>query len=203
MDRFHVAKKPGAVVDHVRKKARAYKKDLPAKDTRAFHITDVGLSKTPTDLSDEGQIKLSQLFDRIPDLELPSPFLWRRIDIFASDISREEAARQLEELRGQMDVDEADDQDHQKLFVTYDEPKSGIVTSLDERRTSGPVEGRNNKARVITKRRYGVRNTQNLWNRLCLDVNLAALAVSFTVTQIHEIASHIRAVYLNYYTWKR
>ena len=102
-----------------------------------------------------------------------------------------------------MDVDEADDQDHLKFFATYDEPQSGILTYLDERRTSGPVEGRNNKARVITKRRYGVRNTQNLWNRLCLDVNLAALAVSFTVTQIHEIASHIRAVYLNYYTWKR
>ena len=102
-----------------------------------------------------------------------------------------------------MNVDAADDQDHLKFFATYDEPQSGILTYLDERRTSGPVEGLNNKARVITKRRYGVRNTQNLWNRLCLDVNLAALAVSFTVTQIHEIASHIRAVYLNYYTWKR
>ena len=65
------------------------------------------------------------------------------------------------------------------------------------------MEGLNNKARVITKRRYGVRNTHNLWNRLCLDVNLAALGVSFTVTQIHEIANQIRAVLLNYYTRKR
>ena len=102
-----------------------------------------------------------------------------------------------------MDADDADDQDHLTFFATNDEPHSDILAYLDERRTSGPVEGLNNKARVITKRRYGVRNTQNLWNRLCLDVNLAALAVSFTVTQIHEIASHIRAVYLNYYTWKR
>ena len=56
-----------------------------------------------------------------------------------------------------MNVDAADDQDHLKFFATYDEPQSGILTSLDERRTSRPVEGLNNKARVITKRCYGVR----------------------------------------------
>ena len=61
-----------------------------------------------------------------------------------------------------MDVDEADDQDLLKFFATYDEPQSGILTYRDERRTSGPVEGLNNNARVITKRRYGVRNTQSL-----------------------------------------
>ena len=80
-------------------------------------------------------------------------------DIFASDISREEAARQLEELREQMDADEADDQDLLKFFATYDEPQSGILAYFDGRRTSGPVEGLNNKTRVITKRVYGVRNT--------------------------------------------
>ena len=100
-------------------------------------------------------------------------------------------------MRGQKDVDAADDQDHLKFFATYDEPQSGILAYLDEHRTSGPVEGLNNKARVITKCRYGVRNTQSLWNRLCLDVNLAALAV----TQIHEIANQIRTVLFNYTTF--
>ena len=36
--------------------------------------------------------------------------------------------------------------------------------------TSGPVEGLNNKDRVITKRCYGVKDTKTLWNLLCLDV---------------------------------
>jgi len=55
----------------------------------------------------------------------------------------------------------------------------------------------------MTKCRYGVRNMYTLWNRLRLDPNLAALAVSFIVTQIHEIANQIRTVCLNYDTWKR
>ena len=61
------------------------------------------------------------------------------------------------------------------------------------------MEGLSNKARVITKRHYGLRNTHTLWNRLCLDVNLTTL----TVPQIHEITNQIRTVLLNYYTCKR
>ena len=94
--------------------------------------------KRPQDLSDEEQAKVSQLFERISALKLPYHFRWRMTDIFASDISREEAASQLEEWRGQMDVDEADDQDHLKFFAPYDEPQSGILAYLDERRTSRP-----------------------------------------------------------------
>ena len=67
--------------------------------------------KRPQDLSDENQTKLSQLFEWIPDLEQPSHCLWMRTAIFVSDISREEAAGQLEQLREQMDADAADGQD--------------------------------------------------------------------------------------------
>ena len=91
--------------------------------------------------------------------DAPEDVLWRRTDIFTSDISRGEAARQLEQLRERMDADDADDQDHLTFFATNDEPQSDILAYLDERRTTGPVEGLNNKARVITKRCYGVRNT--------------------------------------------
>ena len=56
-------------------------------------------------------------------------------------------------------IGDLDIQEHLKVFAAYDEPQSSILAYLDERRTSGPVEGLNNKARVITKRCYGVRNT--------------------------------------------
>ena len=62
------------------------------------------------------------------------------------------------------------------------------------------MEGLNNKARVITKRCYGVKNTKTLWNRLCLDVNLAARAARFTVQDIRALANRIRGVFLGYYT---
>ena len=57
----------------------------------------------------------------------------------------------------------------------------------------------NNKARVITKRCYGVKNTKTLWNRLCLDVNLATQAARSTVQDIRALVNRIRDVFLGYY----
>ncbi len=87
-----------------------------------------------------------------------------------------------------------------RFFETYDAHRDGILAYFDARKTSGPIEGLNNKARVITKRCYGVKCAATLWNRLCLDVNLAGLAVSFTVSQIHDLANTIRALFLGFYT---
>ena len=82
MDRFHVAKKPGAVVDRVRKKGHVRTKRACLRKTQRPSTSQMwALRKCPQDLSDEGQIKLLQLFERIPDLELPAHFLWRRTDI--------------------------------------------------------------------------------------------------------------------------
>ena len=77
---------------------------------------------------------------------------------------------------------------------------AAILAYFGEHITSGPVEGLNNKARVITKGCYGVKDTNALWNLLCLDVNLAALCVSFTISGIHNIANQIRDDSLRYYT---
>ena len=48
----------------------------------------------------------------------------------------------------------------------------GILAYFDDRRTSGPVEGLNNKIRTLMRRGYGIRNVANLWTRALLDVNL-------------------------------
>ena len=103
----------------------------------------------------------------------------------------------------QMDADDGDNQILLEFFATYDAQRCGILAYCDERKTSGPVEGLNSRARVITKRCYGVKNTRTLWDRLCLEVNLAALATSFTDSQIHQIASQIRSKFREDYTEKR
>ena len=100
-------------------------------------------------------------------------------------------------------VEDVEDEDGLVLlefFKTYDAHRDAILAYFDDRKTSGPVEGLNNKARVITKRCYGVKNTKTLWNRLCLDVNLAAQAARFTVQDIRALANRIRGVFLAYYT---
>jgi hypothetical protein len=53
---------------------------------------------------------------------------------------------------------------------------------------------------VITKRCYGIKSVKTLWNRLCLDLNLAAQAVGRTVQGMKELIQRIRATFLGYYT---
>lgn len=62
------------------------------------------------------------------------------------------------------------------------------------------VEGINNKARVITKRCYGVKSADTLWNRLLLDLNRASEAVGQTNTELREIISGLKAVFLTFCT---
>ena len=201
IDRFHVAQKLGEIVDRVRKKkTRAYKKGLATQARKKFRSQMWAFRKRPQELTPDEHAQLAELFGQIPDLELPYYFRQAITNIFDHAASREEAAQQLEELRAQMDPDDEDNQILLEFFATYDEHRSGILAYFDERKTSGPVEGLNNKARVITKRCYGIKDTRTLWARLCLDVNLASLAVSFTVNHIHDIANQIRTVFLGYYT---
>ena len=56
------------------------------------------------------------------------------------------------------------------FFATYDRWKTAILNSFDAHQTSAAVEGINNKARVITKRAYGLKSADSLWTRLILDL---------------------------------
>ena len=156
--------------------------------------------KRPQDLSDEERAQLQTLFEQIPELSLPYHFRWAVTDIFDAPLSRAEAARQSEDLRQLMVVDDEDGAVLLEVSNNYDKHRDASPDYFDDRKTSGPVEGLNNKARVITKRCYGVKNTKTLWNRLCLDVNLATQAAWFTVQEIHTLANRIREVFLGYYT---
>ena len=62
------------------------------------------------------------------------------------------------------------------------------------------MEGINNKARVITKRCYGVKSAGTLWNRLILDLNRASEAVGQSIAELREITSGLKAVFLAFCT---
>jgi hypothetical protein len=62
------------------------------------------------------------------------------------------------------------------------------------------VEGINNKARVITKRCYGVKSSATLWNRLILDLNRASEAVGASIAELRQILSDLKAVFLRFCT---
>ena len=153
-----------------------------------------------SNLTPEQQGRLEELFERIPELGLAYNFRRGVTEVFDTAATRAEAAAGLEEFRALLDPEDPDNQELLKFFETYDAHKEGILAYFDDATTSGPIAGLNNKARVITKRCYGVKSAATLWNRLSLDINLAGMAVSFTVSQIHDMANTIRTLFLGFYT---
>ena len=153
-----------------------------------------------SNLTPEQQDRLEALFERIPELGLAWNFRRGITEVFDTAATREEAEAGFEEFRALLDPADPDNRELLKFFETYDAHRDGILAYFDARQTSGPIEGLNNKARVITKRCYGVKSAGTLWTRLCLDVNLAGMAVAFTVSQSHDLANTIRTLFLGFYT---
>jgi transposase len=119
------------------------------------------------DLTPEDEAQLQELFEAIPGLELPYCFREDIAEIFDTARNRKEAEARLAELREVV----TEEPELLKFFETYDRWKDGILAYFDRHETSGVVEGLNNKARVITRRSYGLKSAESLWRRLMLDVN--------------------------------
>jgi transposase len=78
---------------------------------------------------------------------------------------------------------------------TFETWQDEILNYFDARQTSGPVEGINNKARVIVKRAYGLKSADSLWSRLVLDLNRAKDIVGHTIAQIQELVAGFRVIF--------
>jgi hypothetical protein len=141
--------------------------------------------------------ELADLFEQIPNLGILYYFRWQITAVFETAPNREEAERRLQEIR---ENNSYDDLDLSPFWTTYDNWKDSILAYFDERKTSGVVEGVNNKARVITKRSYGLKSSDSLWTRLLLDLNHATDAVTRTVKQTRELIQGIRAKMIEAYT---
>jgi transposase len=148
-------------------------------------------------LSSKQEAELDELFTAIPDLEFPYCFREDVAEIFDTAKDRREAAARLEELRPVVAKAEPE---LMRFFEMYDRWRDGILAYFDDRETSGPVEGLNTKARVITRRSYGLKLVDSLWNRLIIDVNQATCAVWRTVSELHALARGIQATFRGYYT---
>jgi hypothetical protein len=79
-----------------------------------------------------------------------------------------------------------------RTFETWQEE---ILNYFEAGQTSGPVEGINNKARVIVKRAYGLKAADSLWTRLILDLNRAKDVVTHTIGKIQELVVNFRALF--------
>src|SRR5207248_806029 len=83
----------------------------------------------------------------------------------------------------------------EKFVCTFEHWREQILNYFNDRRTSGVVEGINNKARVITKRAYGLKSAASLWTRLLLDLNRASAVVQHTIAAMHELAHAFQGIF--------
>ena len=132
------------------------------------------------------------LFRRLPRLRTLYEFRVRFKTIFDTAPNRRKAGRELVALF--LDAMDAFP-DLEDFVLTYEHWQEEILNYFEARQTSGPVEGLNNKARVVLKRAYGLKSADSLWTRLILDLNRAKDVVQYTITQMHELIAGFRAAF--------
>jgi transposase len=193
VDRFHVAKKFNEALDGQRKKiTRAYKAKLSAAERKEFRALMWEFRRDPQELTEEEKQKLEGLFCKLPQLRTLYEFRVRFQRIFNTASDRRKAYRALVGLF----LDMLEHFPELEAFIgTFERWQEEILNYFDARQTSAPVEGINNKARVILKRAYGLKSGDSLWTRLILDLNRAQDVVLYTIGQIHELVAGFRAAF--------
>jgi transposase len=122
--------------------------------------------RNPQGLSAEEKAKLEGLFAKLPQLRTLYEIRVRFQEIFDTAPDRRKALRSLTGLW----LDLLDHFPGMEPFIcTFERWQEEILNYFEGRQTSGPVEGINNKARVIVKRAYGLKSADSLWSRLILD----------------------------------
>jgi transposase len=145
--------------------------------------------RRPEDLSDEETAKLDGLFERLPRLRTLYDLRVRFQRLFDTAPDRAKALRLLTELL--VDVLEAFPE-MDRFIRTFEAWQDEILNYFDARQTSGPVEGINNKARVIVRRAYGLKSAGSLWTRLVLDLNRSRDVARHTIEQIRGLVAGFR-----------
>jgi transposase len=176
IDRFHVSKLVGTQVDGERKKViRALKKEYE-DDTEKLEKLKYALwpfRHHPSDLADDEQARLKTLFEIAPELKECYELREKLYNIFELDsLSKEEARNKINEWCKESEAYETKGHKPFVSFVdTYRKFEDNILNYFTHRISSGPVEGLNNKIKVIKRRGFGFRNVTNFMKRLFLDIN--------------------------------
>jgi transposase len=147
--------------------------------------------RSPEDLTEKDRAQLETLFRQIPQLR-PLHELRVRFKLIFDTMTKCQASLALTQwCLDAIDAFPA----LEKVVCTYEKWQLLILNYFPEGRTSAAVEGINNKARVITKRAYGLKSADSLWTRLILDLNRAKAIVVHTVAGLRELANGFRAAF--------
>jgi transposase len=176
-----------------KKITRGYKKKLSKAERKEFRSRMWEFRRDPSSRTAQEKAKLEALFEKLPQLRKLYELRVEFKRIFDETQERREAELAL--TAWIMKLVAAFPEMDKTFVMTYERWQDEILNYFDGRHTSGPVEGINNKARVITKRAYGLKSASSLWTRLVLDLNLAAEAIGQTIAETRAIVAAFRPIF--------
>lgn len=180
IDRFHVAKLVGEKVDKQRiKLTRKLKEELKGDDEALEKIkgTMWPFRHHAKDLTEAQAQQLDELFKYSDSLKQVYDLRESLYAIFeAQDLTKPTAKEAIDAWLEQAGTHEA----FVGFIKTYRNFEDVILNYFTHRRSSGPVEGMNNKLKVIKRRGYGFRSVANFAKRVFLDINYKPELLGFS-----------------------
>jgi transposase len=171
VDRFHVAKNYREDFDKLRKKElRRLKQELPeATYKEVGHGMHWVLRHNYANLNDDDKVRLRRLFQYTPILHQAYTLREELTAIFNMKLNLADGQRRLEKWADK--VQRSTLTCFNKFIKTLNNHLAEIANYFDKRASSGFVEGINNKLKTITRRSYGLKRVDSLFQRLWLDLN--------------------------------
>ncbi len=171
IDRFHVAKNYREDFDKLRKKElRHLKQELPeATYKEVGHGMHWILRHNYANLNDDDKVRLRHLFQYSPTLHQAYTQREELTAIFNMDLSLLAGRQRLEKWAAKVKRNALTC--FNKFLKTLNNHLTPIANYFDKRASSGFVEGINNKLKTITRRSYGLKRVDSLFQRLSLDLN--------------------------------
>lgn len=171
IDRFHVAKNYREDFDKLRKRElRRLKQALPESTYQEVcHGMHWVLRHNYANLHDDDKVRLRRLFQYSPILHQAYTLREELTAIFNMDLSLVDGRHRLEKWVAK--VERSALTCFNKFLKTLNNHLTEIANYFDKRASSGFVEGINNKLKTITRRSYGLKRVDSLFQRLWLDLN--------------------------------
>ena len=180
IDRFHVAKLINGNVDDERKKNyNKLKKELKDDDEALEKIkhTMWPFRHHYENLEKENLKRLKALFEQSPDLKECYNMREDLYRIFEINQTIESAKIMIDAWCLMALQYKETDNPFESFVKTYYKNEINILNYFSKRHSSGPVEGLNNKIKVIKRRGFGFDNVINFAKRLVLDINLKEIYI--------------------------
>jgi transposase len=168
-DRFHVAKNYRKCVDTVRKQeCRRLKRELPEAEYAPFKGVLWVVRKNHADLTPGDRALLRRLFSHAPRLKAAYTLREELTAILELPLTVEQGLHRLRSWSAK--VRRQGVKCFTSFLKTLDKWQAQIANYFRDRRSSGFVEGLNNRVKTLKRRCYGILRVETLFQRLYLDL---------------------------------